>query len=145
VSTTRQIETAALPAFGVELARTLDAQPFCLWLQGPLGAGKTTLTGHILRGLGLPADAKVTSPTYTYMNEYRIDGRWYAHLDLYRAKPDFSTEELGLLDARPFHGVFVEWPEKAPGDPGLVPSHVLTLAFTDADDRRSVSLASVQR
>lgn len=129
---TKQVNDEALPDLGRDLALLLTEEPaFCIWLEGPLGAGKTTLTGHILRGLGLGSEAAVTSPTYTYMNEYRIDGLWYAHLDLYRANASLSSEELGLLDAKPFRGVFVEWPEKMPGDPALKPTHKLSIAFTD--------------
>jgi tRNA threonylcarbamoyl adenosine modification protein YjeE len=104
---------------------------FCLWLVGPLGAGKTTLVGQILKELGLPREAPVTSPTYTYMNEYQIGDRWFAHLDLYRIKPGFSSEDLGLADARPYYGIFVEWPEKSPRDPYLQPTHILTIGFPE--------------
>lgn len=137
----KTVDATELPAVAAELAKELTGTPgFCLWLVGPLGAGKTTLTGHILRALGHPKDAPVTSPTYTYMNEYKIGGHWYAHLDLYRANASFSTEELGLLDARPFQGVFVEWPEKAPNDVGIRPTHVLTVGFTENEHLRDIAL-----
>lgn len=105
--------------------------PFCLWLVGGLGAGKTTFTGELLRVLGLPEGIPVTSPTYTYMNEYRIgagtDERWYAHLDLYRAAGRLDPSELGVFDARPFRGVIVEWPERL-GDPeALSSTHLLQI------------------
>jgi tRNA threonylcarbamoyladenosine biosynthesis protein TsaE len=138
-----ELDSAAAAVFG-HLAGTKER--FCLWLQGPLGAGKTTLTGRILRRLGLPEIVPVTSPTYTYLNDYQIGGRWYAHLDLYRGDKAPSAEELGLADAREFQGVFVEWPpQKAGGgtdDPYLAPTHVLEIAFADAGAARSYTLRS---
>jgi tRNA threonylcarbamoyl adenosine modification protein YjeE len=116
------------------------ARPFCLWLQGSLGAGKTTLTGAILRQLGLPAAQPVTSPTFTYLNEYRIGTDWYAHLDLYRlggASQGMSPEDLGLVDSRPFAGYFVEWPDQIPASPALAPTHTLAISFAaDGATRR---------
>ena len=85
---------AEVEAFGKELAESLGSGPFVVWLDGPLGAGKTSLVGAIMRGFGLDSRVPVTSPTYTIMNEYRINGKWYAHLDLYRADATFSLEEL---------------------------------------------------
>ncbi len=119
---------SALPEVAAKIAASLMGQaPFCLWLQGPLGAGKTTVTGHVLRHLGLSAKTPVTSPTYTYMNEYPVNKSWYAHLDLYRANASLSSEDLGLVDARRFRGLFIEWPEKVQGDPNLRPTHVLEI------------------
>jgi len=116
-------------------------RPFCLWLKGPLGAGKTTLTGQLLRHLGLPKTVPVTSPTYTYMNDYQIGDEWYAHLDLYRSRGALSSEDLGLADARPFNGIFVEWPEESPNDPYLQPTHVLEIAFVQGGAAREYRLS----
>jgi tRNA threonylcarbamoyl adenosine modification protein YjeE len=122
-------DQAALPEVARQIAESLlRDDPFCLWLQGPLGAGKTTVTGEILRHLGLAERTPVTSPTYTYMNEYPVNKSWYAHLDLYRATASLSSEDLGLVDARRFRGLFIEWPEKVAGDPNLRPTHVLEIA-----------------
>lgn len=137
---------ADLPKIAATIGGHLATEPvFCLWLRGPLGAGKTTLTGHILRRLGIPPEMPVTSPTFTYMNEYRVVSAsgtiWYAHLDLYRGTGGLSTEDLGLLDARPFRGIFVEWPERLPDDPALRPTHVLDISFIDDGQRRSYVLA----
>lgn len=136
---------ADLPQIAAQVGAHLTPEPiFCLWLRGPLGAGKTTLTGHILRSFGLPKEMPVTSPTFTYMNEYRViagaETTWYAHLDLYRGTKGLSAEDLGLLDSRPFRGIFVEWPERLPDDPALRPTHVLDIAFTDGGTKRSYVL-----
>lgn len=136
-------DAKSLPSLAGRIAGELTKKAnFCLWLEGPLGAGKTTLSGHILRALGLAADVRVLSPTYTYMNEYQIGGEWYAHLDLYRMTGHLSSEDLGLLDARPFRGILVEWPERMPGDPALTPSHILKVAFTQDDTTRAFTLSN---
>ena len=95
-----------------EVARKISASllakdPFCLWLQGPLGAGKTTVTGYVLRELGLSGKTPVTSPTYTYMNEYPVNKSWFAHLDLYRANA--STRVLVWLHGGPTDQWQVTW------------------------------------
>lgn len=130
---TELVPETDLPALATRLLTALKAvpAPFCLWLVGDLGAGKTTFTRHLLRALGVPSHVPVTSPTYTYMNEYRTPtGEWYAHLDLYRAKDTFSLEDLGLLDVRQYAGYIVEWPEAIPANPAIDPTHVLKLEFT---------------
>jgi tRNA threonylcarbamoyl adenosine modification protein YjeE len=123
---------------------TVPDQAFCLWLTGSLGAGKTTLTGVLLRRLGLSDRVPVTSPTYTLMNDYQIAGEWYAHLDLYRSRGSAQAEELGLADARRFRGIFVEWPERAPADPYLRPTHVLAIGAVDQGTARHYRLFAVK-
>ncbi len=139
----RSITEPELPSLAAEIARALaSAEVFCLWLQGPLGAGKTAASREILRALGLPAHIAVTSPTYTYVNEYEISGRWYAHLDLYRLPKGMTPEDLGLVDSRTFAGYLVEWPEVLPDSPVLEPTHVLRLAFdADGGARRTASFS----
>jgi tRNA threonylcarbamoyl adenosine modification protein YjeE len=117
------------------VAQLNAAAPYIVWLDGPMGAGKTTLTRALLRALGLPEAEPVTSPTYTLMNEYRIGGQWYAHLDLYRAGPSFSLMELGVLDARPFRGIFVEWAQAPHADEQLECTHRLSIEVTSPTTR----------
>jgi len=87
-------------------------------LEGDLGSGKTCLVQGIAKGLGVPSEVAVNSPTYTLMNLYR--GRFeIAHFDLYRLA---SADELIELDFDSYlrgEGVtIVEWP-------GLVDQHRL--------------------
>lgn len=118
-----------------------SSEPFCLWLMGDLGAGKTTFTGAILRALGLDPDFPVTSPTFTYLNEYRINDRWYAHIDLYRAGTGFSLEELGFVDSRRFSGYFIEWPSALDDTDGVLPAtHVLEILQSQDPNERTFRL-----
>jgi len=90
-------------------------------LSGDLGAGKTQLVNGLARGLG--AAARVTSPTYTLVNEYR-DGRVpLFHLDLYRLSTREQIIAAGLESylARPRGIAVVEWIERWLGEEELPP------------------------
>lgn len=83
-----------------------------LALRGELGAGKTLLTRGIARGLGVPSEVRVTSPTFTFINEYDGRLRLY-HLDLYRLGDIDELETLPWREALFGVGVaVVEWPER---------------------------------
>ena len=79
---------------------------------GALGAGKTTFVSALLKELGVVS--AVTSPTFTYMNTYKLpDGRMVYHFDLYRLKNVFEFESAGFFEYldHPNSLVIIEWPE----------------------------------
>jgi tRNA threonylcarbamoyladenosine biosynthesis protein TsaE len=81
-----------------------------LVLSGPLGSGKTRLVAGLARGLA--AAARVRSPSFTLLNEYR--GRIpLFHLDLYRLERG-ETDGLGLEELLEQGALAVEWGEKLP-------------------------------
>lgn len=96
---------------GQQLGRRLQAGDI-LAMWGELGAGKTFLTRSLARGLGIPAAIPVTSPTFTFINEY--EGRLHIyHLDLYRLSHFDELETLPWREALFGNGVaIVEWPER---------------------------------
>lgn len=102
--------TAALAA-GLAAARPAHA---VVWLEGGLGAGKSTLARAWLRRLGVTG--AIRSPTYTLVERYPIPGGEAAHLDLYRLGDAAELDFLGLdglaADATLW---LVEWPERGRG------------------------------
>ena len=126
-------------------SRLITERPFCLWMIGGLGAGKTTFAGAILRALGLDPDFPVTSPTFTYLNEYQINGLWYAHIDLYRATDGFSLEEQGFVDSRDFAGYLIEWPAAINETTDVLPpTHLLQIEMGKTIEQRTFRLSSVR-
>jgi len=121
-------------AFGMSLAKKLTAGSVVL-LVGPLGAGKTVLAKGIARGLGFREE--IASPTYTIVSEYRREGAWLHHIDLYRIEGRNQLENLGLEDlVRGDSVIVVEWGEKL--EPLLdVPHTRITVSIT-ADGGRDI-------
>lgn len=77
--------------------------------RGGLGAGKTTLSKGIARGLGV--EDEVTSPTYTLVFEYR--GRIpLRHVDAYRLASGAEFEDIGASELMGPDGLcLIEWSE----------------------------------
>ncbi|MDD3652530.1 tRNA (adenosine(37)-N6)-threonylcarbamoyltransferase complex ATPase subunit type 1 TsaE [Immundisolibacter sp.] len=106
-------DEAAQLAFGARLAHALT-QPLCIYLTGPLGAGKTTLVRGLLRALG--HTGTVRSTTYTLLETYTVAGQPVCHFDLYRLTDAEELEHIGareLFDGR--HLCLIEWPEHGAG------------------------------
>ena len=82
--------------FGQNLAKTLEV-PAVIELVGDVGAGKTTITKGIARGLGI--DDEITSPTFTLSKRYSFkrEGKecFLVHYDFYRLNdPGIMPEDL---------------------------------------------------
>jgi len=131
-------DEAAQEAFGAELARCLPASGV-VFLEGDLGAGKTTLVRGILRGAGYPGPVK--SPTYTLIEPYEIGGRGFAHLDLYRLGDPEELEYLGLRDLlAEARMILVEWPERGRG---MLPEPDLRVVIAYTSSGRDLSLIAL--
>jgi tRNA threonylcarbamoyl adenosine modification protein YjeE len=79
-------------------------------LQGPLGAGKTTLARALVDRLG--GEGEVPSPTFALMQHYETPRLVVTHCDFYRLTPA-ELGELGLDDALAEGVLLIEWPERA--------------------------------
>lgn len=95
---------------GEKLGSLLEKKDI-ICLNGDLGAGKTTFTQAIGKGLGVKA--YITSPTFTIINEY--EGRLpLYHFDIYRLNDEEELDLLGAEDYFYSDGVCViEWAENA--------------------------------
>lgn len=108
-----------------------------IFLNGDLGAGKTTLTQAIGYGLGVPKSCYITSPTFSLLHEYPGDIPLY-HMDLYRLSGEEEVIELGFEDYLYGEGVCViEWPDRL-GD--LIPANRLVIDIETQGRSRVVTL-----
>lgn len=81
-------------------------------LYGDLGAGKTTFVQGFARGLGVPENYYITSPTFNIINEYPAGELTLCHLDLYRLGSEEELDYIGFYDlVDESHLIIVEWPE----------------------------------
>lgn len=107
------------------LLAPLLAPGMVVWLDGDLGAGKTTLVRALLRNLGYAGPVK--SPTYTLVEVYVISSIYWYHFDFYRFNDPEEFADAGLGEYFRDDAVcLVEWPGKAAGH---VPQADLALAF----------------
>ncbi len=83
-----------------------------VWLEGDLGAGKTTLVRGLLRAAG--DSGPVKSPTYTLVEVHVVSGLHFYHFDFYRFNQAEEYLDAGLDEYFSGSGIcLVEWPDKA--------------------------------
>jgi tRNA threonylcarbamoyladenosine biosynthesis protein TsaE len=122
-------------AFAAKLAKIIPPKAL-IFLNGPLGAGKTTLVRGILRASGHQGSTK--SPTYTLVEPYQLNDRTFYHFDLYRLGDPEELEYIGIRDYLDDIAVcLVEWPEKGQG---FMPDADLVINLNYEGEARSITL-----
>jgi tRNA threonylcarbamoyladenosine biosynthesis protein TsaE len=108
VETPDEEATVAVAARLASLLRPGDV----LCLSGDLGAGKTTFTRGLVRGLGSPA--AVSSPTFTLIHEYAGGRLNVVHMDAYRLTGAAELDAIGFDDylTQEDSVLVIEWPER---------------------------------
>ncbi len=133
-----ETETEAL---GEALAARLRAGDVVAYL-GDLGAGKTAFTRGLARGLGYTG--RVTSPTFTIVNEY--EGKMpLFHFDMYRLEGEEDLFGIGWEDYLSRGGVCaVEWSERVAG---ALPEGAVTVTISrhpESEDWRQITIEGAE-
>lgn len=114
----------------------LKKDALCVYLDGDLGAGKTTFSRGLIQKLGHTGIVK--SPTYTLVESYDCNGVKIFHFDLYRL---CDPEELEYIGGRDYFAqqaiILVEWAQKAEG---FIASYDILLNIKHEKDARSVEI-----
>jgi tRNA threonylcarbamoyladenosine biosynthesis protein TsaE len=122
-------------AFAAKVAQAINPG-IIIFLDGPLGAGKTTFARGFLRGLGY--QGKVKSPTYTLVEPYHLAEKIIFHFDLYRLIHASELEQIGIRDYFMHDSIcLIEWPEK--GSP-LLPNADLVFHIVFHKEQREIKI-----
>lgn len=135
-------------ALGLTLGRLCLGKNVVIFLQGELGAGKTTLARGILAGLG--HSGKVKSPTYALIETYILQhpdtqsAQHVCHVDLYRIHSSKEIIQLGLQDYAQISSnenviYLIEWPERGLQE---LPKPDITCYIAHLKNKRSCRLVS---
>ena len=108
--------------------------------RGDLGMGKTAFTRGLARGLGY--EGRVTSPTFTIVNEYEGAGLPLFHFDMYRLEGPGDLFDIGWEDYLDRGGVCaVEWSERVEE---ALPEDAVTVAIARCPDHENWRAITVE-
>ena len=132
-------DEAATVKAGTQLAVALNTGAV-IYLEGDLGAGKTTFTRGVLRACGYQGSVK--SPTYTLCEPYELsDDRQLCHFDLYRLSNPEELEFLGIRDYIASNAIlFIEWPSRGEG---WLPPADLSVSLSESGEGRELTMVAL--
>ena len=104
---------------------------------GEMGAGKTTLISAIVRALG--HSEETSSPTFSIVNEYKLENGYVYHFDFYRIEDEEEAFDIGIEDYFDSKNwCFIEWPENIEN---LLPLDAVEIHLSLLDDeQRNIQL-----
>jgi tRNA threonylcarbamoyladenosine biosynthesis protein TsaE len=123
-----------------EIIGTAITDGTVLALTGDLGSGKTAFVQGLARGLEVPDDYYITSPSYTLINEY--PGRYSLfHVDLYRILNPMDMEDIGLYEILHNSGIVaIEWADRI--GQKLMPDSITIHFEITGDETRKISITA---
>lgn len=88
-----------------------DIKNKIIFLNGEIGAGKTTFTKYLVEAFGLKDE--VCSPTFALENRYETKNGLIIHFDLYRLKSEEELDMIGFYDTLKENAtILIEWADK---------------------------------
>jgi len=106
-----------------------------VYLEGDLGAGKTTLARGFIQSFGFD---RVKSPTYSLVESYQNDIINIHHFDCYRLSDPEELEYIGIREySDPGHIQLIEWAELGKG---IIAPADLSINITGEDNTRKLSI-----
>ena len=106
---TREFDIEAIDDVAREVLKKTNSKVILFY--GEMGVGKTTLISALAKALGGNDDA--SSPTFSIVNEYKVEDDTVYHFDFYRIKDVYEAFDIGVEDYFDSgNWIFIEWPEK---------------------------------
>ncbi|MEE3428316.1 MAG: tRNA (adenosine(37)-N6)-threonylcarbamoyltransferase complex ATPase subunit type 1 TsaE [Ruminococcus sp.] len=121
--------------FAAEFSKKLTGNEI-IAMYGDLGAGKTSFTRGLARGLEV--EETISSPTFAIVNEYSGIYPLY-HFDMYRIENWDDLESIGFFDYINNGVIIIEWSENIEG---ALPSEVIKVYIdkTDKENERIIKI-----
>ena len=143
ISTSSDKETMAA---GEQLAREIikvkAERSIVIFLEGELGAGKTTFTKGILKGINY--EELVKSPTYNLVEIHETKNYKVFHFDLYRISEPIELEEIGIDEyLKELRSISIfEWPKNGETSLPLPDFHVqISYKNIDQNNKRELLIS----
>ena len=131
-----EAETRAFAQKLAICARSID-QAIVIYLEGDLGAGKTTFARGFIQHFGFD---RVKSPTYSLVESYTNDTINIHHFDCYRLSDPEELEYIGIREySAPGHIQLIEWANLAKG---IISPADLVISITGEDNTRNLTLSA---